>query len=74
MTKAVGKAHTRNQIRRRYKALGLELVRAGLQGNDVIVRAHPASAERSFADLRADFLDSVNRSGALSLGGAEVAE
>ena len=61
VTRAVGKAHTRNQIRRRYKALALELVRSGLRGTDIVIRIHPRSAVASFAELRTQFFAAVDK-------------
>lgn len=61
VTRAVGKAHTRNQVRRRYKALCLELIRAGLRGKDIVVRVHPRSAIVSFSELRVELLEAIER-------------
>lgn len=66
ITKTVGKAHTRNLIRRRYKALAHELVKQGFSEADVVVRVHPQSAVASFAELRADFLTLFDKAGLLS--------
>lgn len=52
ITKAVGKAHIRNLIRRRYKAIAHELIQTGIHGLDVVVRAHPSSAEAEYRELR----------------------
>lgn len=61
VTRAIGKAHVRNQIRRRYKALALELIRSGLQGKDIVVRVHPRSAVASYAELRSQLIDCVEQ-------------
>lgn len=59
ITKSVGKAHTRNLIRRRYKAVALDLIRAGLCGKDIVVRVHPRSAITTFAELKAQLFACV---------------
>lgn len=52
VSKSVGKAHTRNLVRRRLKAASYELVREGLSGVDVVIRAHPESARIGWAALQ----------------------
>jgi len=54
VSKSVGNAVDRNLVRRRYRALGRQLVEAGAHGNDLVVRALPGSAQRSWATLADD--------------------
>ena len=56
VSRRVGKAVTRNRIRRRLRALMRERPPAG--GFDLLVTAHPPAAEASFEELR-DALDSA---------------
>lgn len=51
ITKAVGKAHVRNTVRRKLKAASLHAIRNGLSGRDVVIRAHPACASASWDQL-----------------------
>lgn len=57
ISKQVGTAVVRNTVRRRLKAVCAEALPRVPQGTDVVIRALPASASASFADLEAD----VNR-------------
>jgi len=50
--KNVGIAVRRNLVQRRLRALCAERIAAGTLGVDVVVRALPASATASFAELR----------------------
>jgi ribonuclease P protein component len=54
VSRAVGGAVDRNRLRRRMRAVGRELVEAGAQGSDVVVRALPGSAQRGWVSLSAD--------------------
>lgn len=54
VSKAVGGAVRRNAVKRRLRELCAERIAAGSRGVDVVVRALPASAEASYAALRAD--------------------
>lgn len=54
VAKTVGGAVERNLIRRRMRAIGRELVDAGIRGTDVVVRALPGSAQQGWATLSAD--------------------
>jgi len=54
VTRSVGNAVDRNLVRRRYRALGREFVEAGAHGNDVVVRALPGAAQRSWVSLADD--------------------
>ncbi|CAN5392960.1 ribonuclease P protein component [soil metagenome] len=54
VTKAVGNAVERNLVRRRYRALGRQFVDAGARGSDLVVRALPGSAQRSWTTLADD--------------------
>jgi ribonuclease P protein component len=50
--KNVGIAVRRNAVQRRLRALCAEQITAGAKGVDVVVRALPASAGATFAELR----------------------
>lgn len=54
VAKSVGNAVDRNLVRRRYRALGREFVEAGARGNDLVVRALPGAAQRSWVTLADD--------------------
>ena len=54
VAKSVGNAVDRNLVRRRYRALGREFVEAGARGSDLVVRALPGSAQRSWTTLADD--------------------
>ncbi len=54
VARSVGNAVARNLVRRRYRALGREFVEAGARGNDVVVRALPGAAQRSWVTLADD--------------------
>ncbi|KYJ96889.1 ribonuclease P protein component [Microbacterium sp. CH1] len=54
ISKQVGTAVVRNTVRRRLKAVCAEALPRVPQGTDVVIRALPASATASYADLRSD--------------------
>jgi ribonuclease P protein component len=54
VAKSVGNAVDRNLVRRRYRALGRQFVDAGVRGSDLVVRALPGSAQRSWTTLADD--------------------
>ncbi len=54
VARSVGNAVDRNLVRRRYRALGRQFVEAGGRGSDVVVRALPGAAQRSWATLADD--------------------
>ncbi len=54
ISKQVGTAVVRNTVRRRLKAVCAEALPRVPEGTDVVIRALPASAAASFAELRAD--------------------
>lgn len=54
ISKQVGKAVIRNTVRRRLKAVCAGALAEVPEGTDVVIRALPASATASFAELRAD--------------------
>ncbi len=61
VSKAVGNAVTRNRVKRRLRHLAREQI-STLPGSAVlVVRALPASAEASYADLGADLASTVAR-------------
>lgn len=57
ISKQVGNAVVRNSVRRRLKAVCAEALPGVPEGTDVVIRALPASATATYADLAAD----VNR-------------
>jgi ribonuclease P protein component len=57
ISKQVGTAVVRNTVRRRLKAVCAAALERVPEGTDVVIRALPASATASFAELSAD----VNR-------------
>ena len=61
ISKQVGNAVIRNTVRRRLKAVCAELLPVVPQGTDVVIRALPASATASFAELRTDVQRCVTR-------------
>ncbi|MFE7197904.1 ribonuclease P protein component [Microbacterium oxydans] len=54
ISKQVGTAVVRNSVRRRLKAVCAEALPWVPEGTDVVIRALPASATASYAELRAD--------------------
>ncbi|WP_082738346.1 ribonuclease P protein component [Microbacterium sp. CCH5-D1] len=54
ISKHVGTAVVRNSVRRRLKAVCAEALPRVPEGTDVVIRALPASATASYAELRAD--------------------
>ncbi|MFY9714960.1 MAG: ribonuclease P protein component [Microbacterium sp.] len=54
ISKQVGTAVVRNTVRRRLKAVCAEALERVPEGTDVVIRALPASASASFAELRSD--------------------
>jgi ribonuclease P protein component len=60
VSRAVGGAVERNLVRRRLRAVGRQLVDAGAQGADVVVRALPGSAQHGWASLSADMHDALD--------------
>ncbi|MFS0894746.1 ribonuclease P protein component [Microbacterium sp. 179-I 3D3 NHS] len=61
ISKQVGTAVVRNTVRRRLKAVCAEALPGVPEGTDVVIRALPASATASFADLRADVTRCLGR-------------
>ncbi|GGM35094.1 hypothetical protein GCM10010489_02420 [Microbacterium saperdae] len=69
ISKQVGNAVVRNSVRRRLKAVCAEALPRVPEGTDVVIRALPASATATYAELSAD----VNRClGRLSTAPVEV--
>ena len=54
ISKQVGTAVIRNTVRRRLKAVCTDAIADVPQGTDVVIRALPASATATFAELQAD--------------------
>lgn len=51
ISKKVGNAVIRNRIRRRLKGISDSLLQSGVTGMDVVIRALPAAAGATFAQL-----------------------
>jgi ribonuclease P protein component len=62
VARSVGNAVARNLVRRRYRALGRQFVEAGAHGNDVVVRALPGAAQRSWTSLADDMHTALDAS------------
>ena len=62
VARSVGNAVARNLVRRRYRALGREFVEAGAHGNDVVVRALPGAAQRTWVTLAGDMHTALDAS------------
>lgn len=61
ISKQVGGAVVRNTVRRRLKAVCAEALSRVPEGTDIVIRALPASATATFAELRADVLRCLDR-------------
>ena len=61
ISKQVGTAVVRNTVRRRLKAVCAGALPRVPEGTDVVIRALPASATASFAELEADVRRCLNR-------------
>ena len=74
VSKAVGNAVTRNRVKRRLRAVASDLLPGLPAGYDVVVRANPAAAEATYAELQADVARGLQRAtgdaAAASAGGA----
>ncbi|WP_127795036.1 ribonuclease P protein component [Agromyces sp. LHK192] len=70
VSKKVGTAVRRNLVRRRLKAAGHELVRDGVSGFDLVIRALPSAADADFPSLREELRHAASSraAGAGSLG------
>lgn len=61
ISRTIGPAVHRNQLRRRWRAIARTFVDRGMTGADIVVRALPGCAERPFAELAAEFSDVLAR-------------
>lgn len=59
VSKAVGGAVIRNRVKRRMRAIMADLLPTVPAGTGVVVRALPASADATFAQLRADLVSAL---------------
>jgi ribonuclease P protein component len=59
--KTVGKAVTRNLMRRRLRSIGHELVAGGFSGADVVVRALPGSERLSWSSLHQEITTGIEK-------------
>ncbi len=60
VSKAVGGAVQRNLVRRRLRAVCVELLPQMRVGNDVVIRALPGSAEASWASLQSEIVAGID--------------
>lgn len=63
VAKNVGKAHDRNTVRRRLKAIGYEIVPTLAPGTDVVIRALPGIEDVEWSDLKNEVTTSMTRIG-----------
>ena len=63
ISKQVGTAVVRNTVRRRLKAVCAEALARVPEGTDVVIRALPASATATYAELSADVNRCLDRLG-----------
>lgn len=61
IAKNVGNAVTRNLVRRRMKAVSEQLIHHGMNGVEIVFRAHPAAATAPFAELEREMRDAATR-------------
>ena len=61
VSRAVGGAVVRNLVKRRLRAVMADALATVPQGSRVVVRALPAAADASFAQLRTDVLGAIAR-------------
>ncbi|MEO8907171.1 MAG: ribonuclease P protein component [Microbacteriaceae bacterium] len=61
--KTVGIANRRNLVRRRLKALSLQLLPTVTPGTDVVIRALPGAAEVSWTTLQEELFRAVGKVG-----------
>lgn len=61
VSRAVGGAVVRNLVKRRLRAVMADALATVPQGSHVVVRALPAAADASFAQLRTDVLSAMAR-------------
>ncbi|MEA9985387.1 MULTISPECIES: ribonuclease P protein component [Subtercola] len=73
VAKSVGVAVVRNRVRRRLKAACYSLLPTVIPGSDVVIRALPGAATRSFAQLRAELIKSLGKASVLSTASLSAA-
>jgi ribonuclease P protein component len=62
VTKKIGGAVVRNRMKRRFRALALELLPAGgIQGADHVLIGRAGGVERDFGDLRAELVKALRK-------------
>jgi len=62
VTKKVGKAHTRNRVKRRLRAIATEILPLGAKrGYDYVLIGRIGSLTRSFPDLKADLEKALDK-------------
>ena len=65
VSKKVGKAVTRNRMKRRFRALARELLPvAGLAGADHVLIGRPSGIERDFGLLRSELVKALGKAAA----------
>lgn len=66
ITKMIGKAHERNALRRKLKAVSARLIADGMCGFDVIVRPHQDVVAMDFSELFAAIVKPLTERGLIS--------
>ncbi|MCU1557692.1 MAG: rnpA [Microbacteriaceae bacterium] len=61
VSKSVGVAVRRNLVRRRLKAASYESLAGVKHGTDIVIRALPGAAQASWATLRSEISEVLNR-------------
>lgn len=62
VTKKIGNAVVRNRMKRRFRALGREVIGSeGIAGSDHVLIGRAGGVERNFAMLRADLAKALSR-------------
>ena len=61
VTKKIGNAVVRNRVRRRFKEAVRELLPLAREGFDYVVIARPSAIAQSYADLKADLVQALER-------------
>lgn len=61
ISKAVGGSVVRNRLRRRLRAIGVELVDGGLGSTDIVVRALPGSASLDWTTLHHEITVAIQK-------------
>ncbi|MDR7294546.1 ribonuclease P protein component [Pseudoglutamicibacter albus] len=63
VSKKVGNAAVRNQVKRRLRASAWEIIKEGISNHDVVVRGLPAAAHADYNTLNTDLRNGLRRIG-----------